>query len=80
LATFSSVISRSSGTPSLDEAALSTVRRQWRFQPATRGGVAVSYAAILPIRFTIRCLECWAGSEGCFCSSAHRSRQGMAET
>jgi len=47
-------LDRSSGTPSLDESALSTVRRQWRFEPATRCGVAVSYKAILPIRFTIR--------------------------
>ncbi len=47
-------VHQSSGTPSLDESALSTVRRQWRFEPATRSGVAVSYEAILPIRFTIR--------------------------
>ena len=47
-------IRQSSGTPSLDESALSTVRRQWHFEPATRGGIAVSYEAILPIRFTIR--------------------------
>jgi len=47
-------IDRSSGAPSLDESALSTVRRQWRFEPATRCGVAVSCEAILPIRFTIR--------------------------
>ena len=47
-------VHQSSGTPSLDESALSTVRRQWRFEPATRCGVAVSYEAILPIRFTIR--------------------------
>ena len=47
-------VHQSSGTPSLDESALSTVRRQWRFQPATRCGLAVSYEAILPIRFTIR--------------------------
>jgi TonB family protein len=47
-------IQQSSGTPLLDESALSTVRQYWRFEPATRGGVAVSYEAILPIRFTIR--------------------------
>ena len=47
-------IDRTSGTTSLDESALSTVRRQWRFVPATRCSVAVSYEAILPIRFTIR--------------------------
>ena len=45
---------QSSGTPSLDESALSTVRNLWRFQPATRCGVAVAYEAIQPIRFTIR--------------------------
>ena len=47
-------VHQSSGTPSLDASALSTVRRQWRFEPATRCGVAVSYEALLPIRFTIR--------------------------
>ncbi|MGA7700245.1 MAG: energy transducer TonB [Thermoguttaceae bacterium] len=47
-------IDRSSGTPSLDESALSTVRHRWHFEPATRCGAAVSYEALLPIRFTIR--------------------------
>jgi periplasmic protein TonB len=47
-------IDQPSGTPSLDESALSTVRHHWHFEPATRCGVAVSYEAILPIRFTIR--------------------------
>jgi protein TonB len=47
-------IEQSSGTPSLDESALSTVRHRWRFEPATRCGAAVSYEALLPIRFTIR--------------------------
>ncbi len=47
-------IDQSSGTPSLDESALLTVRSRWRFEPATRCGAAVSYEAILPIRFTIR--------------------------
>ena len=48
------VLHQSSGTPSLDESALTTVREHWHFQPATRCGVAVAYEAILPIRFTIR--------------------------
>jgi protein TonB len=47
-------IDQSSGTPSLDESALSTVRHRWHFEPATRCGAAVSYEALLPIRFTIR--------------------------
>ena len=47
-------IATSSGVPSLDESALSTVRRYWHFVPATRGGIAVSHDAEVPIRFTFR--------------------------
>jgi TonB family protein len=46
-------VATSSGVPSLDEAALATVRT-WRFQPALRRGVAVPLDAIVPIRFSIR--------------------------
>ena len=38
-------IDQPSGTPSLDESALSTVRHRWHFEPATRCGAAVSYEA-----------------------------------
>jgi periplasmic protein TonB len=47
-------VHESSGTPSLDESALSTVRRRWRFEPATHGGVPVSCEWLVPIRFTFR--------------------------
>lgn len=43
---------RTSGTPVLDTAAMSAVRR-WRFQPARRGGHAVPYEIAVPIRFVI---------------------------
>lgn len=46
-------IARSSGFGSLDRAALSAVRR-WRFRPATRSGVAVAAAVLVPIRFRLR--------------------------
>jgi protein TonB len=46
-------VDSSSGVPSLDDSALSTVR-SWRFQPALRRGVPVSMDAIVPIRFSIR--------------------------
>ena len=44
---------RSSGSPSLDQSAISGVR-QWRFSPARRGGLAVPYEVIVPVRFSIR--------------------------
>lgn len=46
-------ISRSSGYPVLDEAALSTVRR-WRFRPALRRGQAVAALITVPIRFRLK--------------------------
>ena len=46
-------LERSSGTPSLDQSAIRGVR-QWRFSPARRGGFAVSYEVIVPVRFSIR--------------------------
>lgn len=45
-------ISDSSGSPSLDQAALATVR-SWRFEPARRDGRPVAYDVVVPVRFTI---------------------------
>lgn len=45
-------IKTSSGYSRLDEAALSAVR-QWRCNPARRGGVAVRAVAIQPINFVL---------------------------
>jgi protein TonB len=42
----------SSGSTSLDDAALTTVRR-WRFEPARRGGRSVSAEVVVPVRFWI---------------------------
>jgi protein TonB len=44
---------QSSGVDSLDESALSTVRK-WRFEPARRGGLAVTATVNVPVRFRIR--------------------------
>jgi protein TonB len=46
-------IDQTSGWRLLDEAALAAVRG-WRFSPARRGGQAVAYDVIVPVRFTIR--------------------------
>lgn len=46
-------VSTSSGSASLDDAALAAIR-SWRFEPARRGGEAVPYEVIVPIRFAIR--------------------------
>jgi protein TonB len=46
-------VERSSGWPSLDEAALEAVRR-WRFAPARKSGVAVACQVLVPVRFNIR--------------------------
>jgi periplasmic protein TonB len=44
---------QSSGFDVLDQAALQAVQK-WKFQPAERGGVAVSDEIVLPIRFAIQ--------------------------
>jgi protein TonB len=44
------VVASSSGHPVLDQAALDAVEA-WRFNPATRGGVAVAAAVDVPILF-----------------------------
>ncbi|QDU99061.1 energy transducer TonB [Lignipirellula cremea] len=46
-------IATSSGSSSLDQSALRTVLR-WRFEPAQRGGEAVAYEVLVPIKFTIQ--------------------------
>jgi protein TonB len=43
-------VARSSGHPTLDEAAMAAIR-SWRFSPATRGGVPVAAEAEVPVAF-----------------------------
>lgn|GEM_PF-2181653 len=45
-------LAKSSGYPSLDEAALAAVK-QWRFEPARRNGAAVKFSIDVPIRFRL---------------------------
>jgi protein TonB len=45
-------VSRSSGYPQLDEAAVRAVRR-WRFEPARAGGLPVSSRVEVPVRFSL---------------------------
>lgn len=45
-------IAQSSGTPSLDDAALAAVR-QWRFTPARRNGEAAEDVVLVPVSFTL---------------------------
>ena len=45
-------IAESSGTPSLDEAALAAVR-QWRFTPARRNGETAEDVVLVPVSFTL---------------------------
>jgi len=44
---------KSSGFGPLDESAATTVRRQWRFVPARRGGAPVESRVTVPIRFRL---------------------------
>ena len=44
----------SSGHPRLDRSAIATVRSQWKFEPARRGGEAVAAWVVVPIQFTLR--------------------------
>lgn len=46
-------IHSTSGSTSLDNAALSAVR-DWRFEPAQRGGEPAAHEVIIPVRFSIR--------------------------
>lgn len=45
-------LKRSSGVPSLDEAALTAVRR-WTFDPARAGGIAISSRVEVPVQFNL---------------------------
>jgi protein TonB len=46
-------LSQSSGTASLDLAALNAVRN-WRFAPARKAGLAIKTVVLVPVRFSIR--------------------------
>jgi protein TonB len=46
-------VQKTSGSGSLDESALTAVRR-WRFSPARRRGAVVAHEVLVPVRFTIR--------------------------
>jgi len=46
-------VTQSSGSPLLDESAVTTVRERWRFIPAQRGGIPVESRIIVPIRFRL---------------------------
>jgi TonB family protein len=46
-------LAKSSGYPLLDESALQTVEREWKFQPARLAGVAVSSTVDVPIVFNL---------------------------
>ena len=47
-------IAESSGFEVLDEAAIETVRRRWRFIPARRAGTAIESWVLVPIRFALK--------------------------
>lgn len=47
-------VATSSGHAGMDQSALTTVRNHWRFRPATRNGVAITYEVRVPIEFYIR--------------------------
>jgi protein TonB len=46
-------INTSSGSPRLDESALNTVSRTWRFVPAKRNCVSIQSWALVPIGFRL---------------------------
>jgi protein TonB len=47
-------IAESSGFDALDDAAIETVRRRWRFVPARRAGTAIESWVLVPIRFALK--------------------------
>jgi periplasmic protein TonB len=46
-------VAQTSGWASFDDAALTTISR-WRFEPARRGGLPVSFEVLIPVRFQLR--------------------------
>ena len=46
-------VAESSGFDALDDAALETVRRRWRFVPARRSGLPIESWVLVPIRFAL---------------------------
>jgi protein TonB len=46
------LVNQSSGNPALDRAAVEAAAF-WRFQPATRDGVAIDAWAVIPVRFVL---------------------------
>ena len=46
-------VAESSGFDALDDAALETVRRRWRFVPARRDNTPVESWVLVPIRFAL---------------------------
>jgi protein TonB len=46
-------IAESSGFDALDDAAIATVRRRWRFVPAHRAGMQIESWVLVPIRFAL---------------------------
>jgi periplasmic protein TonB len=47
-------IAESSGFDALDDAAIQTVRRRWRFVPARHGGSPIESWVLVPIRFALK--------------------------
>jgi len=45
---------KSSGDPPLDQSALQTVKTEWRFHPATVGGIAIASQILVPIHFKLK--------------------------
>jgi protein TonB len=48
------LVERSSGHAILDEAAVKTVQKRWRFVPATRDGQPVEGWALVPVEFVLQ--------------------------
>jgi protein TonB len=47
-------IAESSGFDALDDSAIETVRRRWRFTPARHAGTAIESWVLVPIRFALK--------------------------
>ena len=48
------VVERSSGFPTLDEAAMDVVKRRWRFVPAKQEGRAIAGWVVVPMAFSLK--------------------------